>query len=73
MDVIAKKPIHPPGRRYAYSNVGYTIAGAMAETASGVSWEDLVKREVFEPLARRALDSAHRKARKKRWINPRSP
>ncbi len=51
MDVIAKKPIHPPGRRYAYSNVGYTIAGAMAETASGVSWEDLVKREVFEPLA----------------------
>jgi CubicO group peptidase (beta-lactamase class C family) len=50
MDVIAEKPAHPPGEKYAYSNVGYTIAGAMAETATGVSWEDLVKREVFKPL-----------------------
>ena len=50
MDVIARKPVHPPGKKYAYSNVGYTIAGAMAETVTGVSWEDLVKREVFEPL-----------------------
>jgi CubicO group peptidase (beta-lactamase class C family) len=50
LDVIAEKPAHPPGKKYAYSNVGYTIAGAMAENAAGVSWEDLVKREVFEPL-----------------------
>jgi CubicO group peptidase (beta-lactamase class C family) len=50
MHVIAKKPAHPPGEKYAYSNVGYTIAGAMAETATGVSWEVLVKRKVFEPL-----------------------
>jgi Beta-lactamase class C and other penicillin binding proteins len=40
----------PPGEKYAYSNVGYTIAGAMAESATGASWEDLVKREVFKPL-----------------------
>jgi CubicO group peptidase (beta-lactamase class C family) len=50
MDVIAEKPAHQPGETFAYSNVGYTIAAAMAETATGVSWEDLVKREVFEPL-----------------------
>jgi CubicO group peptidase (beta-lactamase class C family) len=50
MNVITEKPAHPPGEKYAYSNVGYTIAGAMAESATGVSWEDLVKREVFEPL-----------------------
>ena len=50
VDVMAKKPAHPPGEKHAYSNVGYTIAGAMAETATGMSWEDLVKREVFEPL-----------------------
>jgi CubicO group peptidase (beta-lactamase class C family) len=50
MDVIAEKPAHPPGEKFAYSNVGYTIAGAMAESATGVSWEDLVKREVFKPL-----------------------
>ena len=49
--VMAEKPAHPPGEKFAYSNVGYTIAGAMAESATGVSWEDLVKREVFEPLA----------------------
>jgi CubicO group peptidase (beta-lactamase class C family) len=51
MDVMAEKPAHRPGEKFAYSNVGYTIAGAMAESATGVSWEDLVKREVFEPLA----------------------
>lgn len=50
IDVLAEKPAHPPGEKFAYSNVGYTIAGAMAESATGVSWEDLVKREVFEPL-----------------------
>jgi CubicO group peptidase (beta-lactamase class C family) len=51
MDVIAEKPAHRAGETFAYSNVGYTIAGAMAEAATGVNWEDLVKREVFEPLA----------------------
>ena len=50
MDVIAEKPAHPPGKKYAYSNVGYTIAAAMAEKVTGATWEDLVKREVFEPL-----------------------
>jgi len=50
MDVMARKPVRRPGKKYAYSNVGYTIAGAMAEAATGVSWEDLVKREVFDPL-----------------------
>jgi CubicO group peptidase (beta-lactamase class C family) len=50
MVVTAQKPALPPAEKYVYSNVGYTIAGAMAETATGVSWEDLVKREVFEPL-----------------------
>ena len=50
MEVIAVKPDHPPGEKFAYSNVDFTIAGAMAEKATGLSWEDLVKREVFEPL-----------------------
>jgi len=40
----------PPGEKYAYSSVGYAIAGAMTESATGASWEDLVKREVFKPL-----------------------
>lgn len=50
LKVIAKKPGYAPGERYAYSNVGYTIAGAMAEQATSANWADLVKQEVFEPL-----------------------
>ena len=50
LKVLAEKPENPPGEKFAYSNVGYTIAGAMAEKATGATWEDLVKREVFEPL-----------------------
>lgn len=50
IDVMAAKPVSIPGEKFAYSNVGYTIAAAMAEKTTGVSWEDLVKREVFEPL-----------------------
>jgi CubicO group peptidase (beta-lactamase class C family) len=51
LSVLAKKPDSPPGKKFAYSNVGYTIAAAMAEKKTGATWEDLVKREVFEPLA----------------------
>ena len=49
LNVIADKPAYPPGEKYAYSNVGYTIAGAMAEKATGANWEELVKQEVFDP------------------------
>jgi CubicO group peptidase (beta-lactamase class C family) len=51
LDVLANKPDYPPGEKYAYSNVGPTIAAAMVEEKTGDTWEDLVKREVFEPLA----------------------
>jgi CubicO group peptidase (beta-lactamase class C family) len=50
LGVIAQKPEHTPDEKFVYSNVGYTIAAAMAEKATGATWEDLVKREVFEPL-----------------------
>ncbi|WP_225207302.1 serine hydrolase domain-containing protein [Novosphingobium huizhouense] len=35
---------------FAYSNLGYVIAGAIAEARTGKSWEELVATEVFEPL-----------------------
>ncbi|GMW02165.1 MAG: hypothetical protein AMXMBFR84_33010 [Candidatus Hydrogenedentota bacterium] len=50
LKLLAHKPDHTPGTHHAYSNAGYTIAGAMAEAAAGQPWEDLVTREVFEPL-----------------------
>jgi D-alanyl-D-alanine carboxypeptidase len=46
-------PALPPGKRYHYSNAGYTIATAMAEKVSGRSWEDLMQERVFQPLALR--------------------
>ncbi len=50
LNVLAEKPAYPPGTKYTYSNVGYTIVGAMAEKVTGATWEDLIQREVFEPL-----------------------
>lgn len=39
-----------PGEAFEYSNAGYVIAGAMIETATGKSWEQLIQDEVFGPL-----------------------
>jgi CubicO group peptidase (beta-lactamase class C family) len=40
----------PPGSRFAYSNMGYTMAGAAAERATGQTWEELVVERIFTPL-----------------------
>lgn len=41
---------HKPGTRDVYSNTGFIIAGHLAERATGLSWEELMRREVFGPL-----------------------
>ncbi|MBS0560075.1 MAG: beta-lactamase family protein [Proteobacteria bacterium] len=41
---------HRPGAGFAYSNLGYTIAGAMLERAGGKTWEELVVERIFTPL-----------------------
>ena len=38
------------GAKFLYSNLGYVVAGAMAEQAAGDTWEGLMKRMVFGPL-----------------------
>ncbi len=48
--VLGKPPATPRGERMAYSNFGYVIAAAMAEARTGQTWEDLCRRELFEPL-----------------------
>jgi len=48
--VLAEGPVHSPGEEFCYSNTGYIVAGALAETVTGVAWEDLMAREVFKPL-----------------------
>jgi CubicO group peptidase (beta-lactamase class C family) len=39
-----------PGTKFLYSNLGYTLAGAIAERVGGQSWEDLMREIVFNPL-----------------------
>lgn len=53
--MMSEPPQTPPGSRFGYSNVGYALAGLMAEQVSGESWETLMRRRLFEPLG---MDSA---------------
>jgi CubicO group peptidase (beta-lactamase class C family) len=47
----APKPLdHPRGSKFDYSNLGYTIAGALLERIGGKSWEELVTERIIEPL-----------------------
>jgi CubicO group peptidase (beta-lactamase class C family) len=48
--VLGDAPPSRPGSTYAYSNVGYVLAGLMAEQVTGLSWEALMRERVFEPL-----------------------
>lgn len=47
---LAVAPIQAPGSRFFYSNLGYVIAGAMAERITGKTWEEAIAEEVFAPL-----------------------
>jgi CubicO group peptidase (beta-lactamase class C family) len=38
------------GTKFAYSNLGYTIAGAIIERAAGKTWEELITERIFIPL-----------------------
>ncbi|MGC9498087.1 serine hydrolase domain-containing protein [Streptomyces sp. WG7] len=50
-DVLGEQPLlHPPGRRHHYSNPGYTLLGALVEKLRGAPWEDVLRREVLQPL-----------------------
>src|SRR5262249_259290 len=39
-----------PGTRFAYSNFGYCVLGRLIERASGMPYEQYVKRNVLAPL-----------------------
>jgi CubicO group peptidase (beta-lactamase class C family) len=48
---VATKPLaREPGTGFAYSNLGYTLVGAMIERVGEKSWEELVVERVFKPL-----------------------
>ena len=49
--VLADEPESPCGESFQYSNIGYTIAGHIAETIAGEPYEGLIQNRVFAPLA----------------------
>jgi CubicO group peptidase (beta-lactamase class C family) len=48
--ILSAKLEEPPGKKFLYSNLGYTLAGAMAERAADTGWEALMKDRIFKPL-----------------------
>ncbi len=50
MSALAQPPLSTPGFATRYSNAGYVIAGSMIEMRMDVSWEDLMRQRLFEPL-----------------------
>ena len=49
-DELSRAPGHKPGVEYEYSNLGYSIVGAITERITGKSWEQCMRAEVFAPL-----------------------
>jgi len=53
--VLSRAPEAKPGTKFIYSNAGFSIAGVMAERASNMSYEELLRKRLFVPLG---MDSA---------------
>jgi CubicO group peptidase (beta-lactamase class C family) len=47
---LREAPVAPAGKEFDYSNTGYILAAAIAEHATGLTYEVLMQREVFAPL-----------------------
>jgi CubicO group peptidase (beta-lactamase class C family) len=50
------KPLkHKPGSHFEYSNLGYSIVGAITERITGKTWEQAMRAEVFGPLGMKSV------------------
>jgi CubicO group peptidase (beta-lactamase class C family) len=54
--ILAGPLHHAPGTAFAYGSLSMHVAGAMAERATGESWDRLFQREVAQPLGLTATD-----------------
>jgi len=48
--ILQDAPEYPPNSKLVYSNIGYALAGLMAEVAGGDTYESLMQKEVFAAL-----------------------
>ncbi|MCO8269189.1 beta-lactamase family protein [Actinoplanes sp. TRM 88003] len=50
-DVLRDDPlVHPPGRRFHYSNPGFALLGALVAKLRGRPWTEALQSEVLDPL-----------------------
>ncbi|MFZ5519307.1 MAG: serine hydrolase domain-containing protein [Candidatus Zhuqueibacterota bacterium] len=54
--MLKQPPEITPGERYSYSNVGYSIAGTIAEEILDLPWEILIDSLLFKPLGMTTAD-----------------
>ncbi|HEX2081749.1 MAG TPA: serine hydrolase [Longimicrobium sp.] len=47
------RPFAPPRTRYMYNNLAYMLAGQVVRSASGMPWDEFVRRRILEPLGMR--------------------
>ena len=50
-DILGERPQrHPAGRVFHYSNPGYALLGALVSQLRGADWDEVLRREILEPL-----------------------
>ena len=54
--LLKQRPVALGSGGYTYSNAGYCVAAAMMEEVTGISWEDMIRKELFESLE---IDGRH--------------
>lgn len=57
--VLSLPPKAKPQKQFLYSNWNYVLLGAILEKVSGSSWENLITREIFQPLGMSSCGFAH--------------
>lgn len=48
--ILGRPPVVKPKQEFSYSNAGFSVAAAIAEKASGTSWEELMRSRIFAKL-----------------------
>jgi CubicO group peptidase (beta-lactamase class C family) len=49
---------YPPGKRYAYSNIGYQVLGQTLEEITGKEYPEVIRGRILEPLGMKASAAA---------------
>ena len=48
--ILGQPPASEPGKKFAYSNLGYVLTGAILEHLEQKPWEEVIREQLFTPL-----------------------